>query len=179
MTTKCNLCGVEFATGRSHNSAPGLRLGHGKCCDVCKPVIPARLVAIPEDAALPPKQGTKRRRKRQCGHCGDFGHIRTSCPTLEPLNKYQRRGIKYYYSKQDVLKSFNCASGTRCLDNRDLDGCWSHAKCPECLEVRLMGYQLKMTMIRNQYNTMSDYCVICKLDGHISATCPEMASSCY
>ena len=124
------------------------------------------------------KQGTKRPREHHCSKCGKPDHIRTTCPELEGLNKYQRRGTKHYWSKQGEVKAFNCVSGTRCLDTGDIRCCLYGDKCPECLVVRLMGLEQKMTKIQEDWDNLPDRCNHCdprcplsEAEGHVNTIC--------
>lgn len=107
------------------------------------------------------KQGTKRRREHRCSNCKEIGHIRTNCLDLDGLGKYQKRGTDYYWNKKGELKWFCCVLGNRITNTGEMDFCWSESKCPECIQVRLMGLELKQLRFINDYEALPDHCRNC------------------
>ena len=127
------------------------------------------------------KQGTKRRRERRCSYCNQTNHIRTACPALVGLEKYQKRGTDHYWNKKGQLKWFSCVLGNRITNNTEMDWCWSQRKCPECFQVRLMGLELKKIRFLKDYNDLPDHCKNCddrynslsEAEGHTNGICPK------
>ena len=101
------------------------------------------------------------------------------CPEMEGLNKYQKRGIPYYYSKKAKkgtirLKKYRCVSGYQigtnanprhCWEeNVNPHWCWKKNNCPECYEVRLMGIQIKMAQLRENPDAKALRCTDCNTE---------------
>jgi hypothetical protein len=117
------------------------------------------------------KQGTKRRRgDHRCSHCKKTGHIRTACPALVDLDKYQKRGADHYWNKKGKLKRFTCVLGTYVINTGEMDWCWSQDKCPECIQVRLMGLELKKLRFLDVYDALPDRCSNCDGESSLSET---------
>ena len=134
------------------------------------------------------KQGTKRRRREgHCSYCKKTGHIRTACPALVGLDKYQRRAkAGHYWNKKGHLKWFTCVLGNRITNTGEMDFCWSESKCPECIQVRLMGLELKQLRFINDYEALPDHCRNCsdssplsEAEGHRNNTiCQKRNNKC-
>ena len=124
------------------------------------------------------KQGTKRRRgERHCGNCGRTDHTRKTCPILAGVGNYRRRGTEHYWNKKGHLKWFTCVLGNRITNTGEMDFCWSESKCPECIQVRLMGLEVKQLRFINDYEALPDRCRNCsdssplsEAEGHCNNT---------